>query len=94
MKTRISAFFAQKHHTASAASKTRSLEQVIRDNLAGSGDNPLDCLHASRESITELMAYLLDHYQLPEPVALEFEAALTHVAAAEAHVRMAATRCS
>ena len=75
-----------------AAPEPQQLAQVIRRNLDG-GDCPLDCLASTRESITELMAYLLDHYQLPEPVALEFEAALAHVAAAEAHVRMAATRC-
>ncbi|MFZ9621887.1 MAG: hypothetical protein ACO289_11855 [Prochlorococcaceae cyanobacterium] len=93
MGTSISAKQPQNQRHASAAPEQQSLAQVIRRNLAGSGDNPLDCLAATRESITELMAYLLDEYELPEPVALEFDAALAHVAVAEAHVRMAATRC-
>lgn len=93
MTTSVSAKNSPKSKHKNAAPEHQPLAQVIRRNLAGSGDNPLDCLAGTRESITELMAYLLDLYELPEPVALEFEAALAHVAAAEAHVRMAATRC-
>jgi hypothetical protein len=93
MTTSVSAKNSPESKHKNAAPEQQPLAQVIRRNLAGSGDCPLDCLASTRESITELMAYLLDHYELPEPVALEFEAALAHVAAAEAHVRMAATRC-
>lgn len=94
MGTSISAKEPQNQRPTSEAQEQQPLAQVIRRNLAGSGDNPLDCLADTRESITELMAYLLEHYELPEPVSLEFDAALAHVATAEAHVRMAATRCS
>lgn len=92
MGTTFSAKTAQNQSVQNAAPEEQLVE-VIRRNLTG-GDCPLDCLASTRESITELMAYLLDRYELPEPVALEFEAALAHVAAAEAHVRMAATRCA
>ena len=92
MNTAISAKGPDHPRHESEAPQQQPLAQVIRRNLAG-GDCPLDYLASTRESITELMAYLLDLYELPEPVALEFEAALAHVAAAEAHVRMAVTRC-
>lgn len=93
MDTTVSAKAAAASSGTTDAIERRPLARVIRDNLQGSGDNPLDCLAGARESITELIAFLLDHHELPEAVALEFEAALAHVAAAEAHVRMAATRC-
>ena len=93
MGTTTSAKSAQNERHEITASTQRPLARVIRDNLAGSGDNPIDCLAGSRHSISALMGYLMEFHELPEAVALEFEAALAHVAAAEAHVRMAATRC-
>lgn len=93
MNTAFSAKSASQSRSTSEAPEQQPLAQVIRRNLAG-GDCPLDYLASSRESITELMAYLLEHYELPEPVALEFEAALACASQMEVHLKQAATRCA
>ena len=93
MGTTTSATNAQIDRPEITASELRPLARVIRDNLSG-GDCPLDYSASLRDSITGLMGYLMDHYELPEPVGLELEAALTHVALAEVHLKKAAVRCS
>lgn len=71
----------------------RALGTVVRSNLAG-GDGPLDHLRSARQAIEWLMEYLARYHELPEAVALEFEAALGHLKCADAHVQMAAARAA
>lgn len=93
MGTTFSAKSPEKQRHENASSKQQPLAPVIRRNLDG-GDGPLDHLTSTRQAISALMGYLLEYHQLPEPVALEFDAALAHLTTAEVHLRMAATRCS
>ena len=94
MNTTLSAESAQNSRPESDALVQRSLSAVIFSNLEPDcAEGPLFCLEQARNSIGHLMEFLTDHHQLPEAVALEFDAALGHLRLAEVHLRMAPGRC-
>lgn len=94
MNTTLSAPEAQNQRLESDAPSPRPLSAVIFSNLEPDcAEGPLFCLEQAKNSIGHLMEFLTDHHHLPEPVALEFDAAMSHIQLAEVHLRMAATRC-
>lgn len=95
MNTTLSAETAQNQRPASEAPAPRPLSAVVYSNLEPNcSEGPLYCLEQAKESIGHLMEFLTNYHELPEAVALEFDAALGHLQLAEVHLRMAPGRCS
>lgn len=93
MATDVSAQNSLEFKHEFAADERQHLARVIRDNLEGDGCCPLDYLVSTKDSIRGLMAYLLEHHSLPEPVALDLREALACAETLEVLLRRAATRC-